>query len=78
MQIYANNHHEQNQNKSHGLELWITSFLFGKPIKKKQAMLNMLKIMLIFLTLSLERLMRNFFFFFLKRGDFQHFQHISI
>jgi len=41
-------------------------------------MLNMLKIMLIFLTLSLERLMRNFFFFFLKRGDFQHFQHISI
>jgi hypothetical protein len=35
MQIYANNPHEQNQNKSHGLELWITSFLFGKPIKMK-------------------------------------------
>jgi hypothetical protein len=51
-----------------GFELWITSFLFGKPIKKKQAMLNMLKIMLIFLTLSLERLMRNFFFFFFKTG----------
>jgi hypothetical protein len=65
MQIYANE-----VAVARGMISWWVNYDFGQDFfwRPKQAMLNMLKIMLIFLTLSLERLMRNFFFFFFKKG----------